>query len=77
MYIVITGKALRARGMERRSDGEMEEWGVGWKEGWRGGGMKAVWKDGGMQGRREVEVVASILSLDVAHLLPLRKVSPI
>lgn len=74
---MITGKALRARGMERCSDGEMERWGVGWKEGWRGGGMKAVRKDGGMQGRREVETVASILSLDVSHLLPLRKVSPI
>ena len=71
---MITGKALRARGMERRSDGEMERWGL---DGRRGGGMKAVWKDGGMQGRREVEMVASILSLDVAHLLPLRKVSPI
>ena len=55
----------------------MERWKDGGLYGRRGGGMKAVWKDGGMQGRREVEMVASILSLDVAHLLPLRKVSPI
>lgn len=49
--------------------------GVGWKEGWKGGGMNGVWKDRGIQGRREAGMVASILSLDIIHLFPLRKVS--
>lgn len=76
MYIVITGKALRVGGWR---DAVMERWkeGVGWKEGWRGGGMNGVWKDRGMQGRREARMVASMLNLDITHLLPLHKVSPI
>lgn len=47
---MITGKALRARGMERRSDGEMERWGVVWKEGWRDESSMERRRDAGKEG---------------------------